>query len=63
MWFWVRNILLLMLLGGLAYAVLTRPDFLIRKDSANSAAKGFSEFYSKIRGSIADAPANYPSLN
>ncbi|HSG52987.1 MAG TPA: TcpQ domain-containing protein [Rheinheimera sp.] len=54
MWFWVRNITLLVVLGGLAYAILTKPDFLIRKDSANVAAEGFSEFYGKIRGSIAD---------
>ena len=54
MWFWIRNITLLVLLGGLAYAILTKPDFLIRKDSANVAAEGFSEFYGKIRGSIAD---------
>lgn len=54
MWFWIRNIVLLVLLGGLAYLILTRPDFLIRKDSANVAAEGFSEFYGKIRGSLAD---------
>ena len=54
MWFWIRNITLLVLLGGLAYAILTKPDFIFRKDSANVAAEGFSEFYSKIRGSIAD---------
>ena len=54
MWFWIRNITLLVVLGGLAYAILTKPDFLIRKDSANVAAEGFSEFYGKIRGSIAD---------
>ena len=54
MWFWLRNIFLLVLLGGLAYLLLTRPDFIFRKDVANQAAQGFSEFYSKIRGSIAD---------
>ena len=54
MWFWIRTITLLVVLGGLAYAILTKPDFLIRKDSANVAAEGFSEFYGKIRGSIAD---------
>ena len=54
MWFWIRNITLLVLLGGLAYAILTKTDFIFRKDSANVAAEGFSEFYSKIRGSIAD---------
>lgn len=54
MWFWIRNISLLVILGGLAYLLLTKPDFLIRKDSTNVAAESFSEFYSKIRGSLAD---------
>ncbi len=54
MWFWIRSIVILVVLGGLAYLILTRPDFLIRKDSANKAADSFSEFYGKIRGSIAD---------
>lgn len=54
MWFWIRNISLLVILGGLAYLLLTKPDFLIRKDATNVAAEGFSEFYSKIRGSLAD---------
>ncbi|MGP9802050.1 TcpQ domain-containing protein [Rheinheimera sp. NSM] len=54
MWFWLRNLTILVVLGGLAYLILTKPDFLIRKDSANVAAEGFSQFYSKIRGSIAD---------
>ena len=54
MWFWIRNISLLVIFGGLAYLLLTKPEFLIRKESTNVAAEGFSEFYSKIRGSIAD---------
>jgi hypothetical protein len=54
MWFWIRNLSLLVILGGLAYAILTKPEFLLRKDSANAAADSFSEFYGKIRGSIAD---------
>ena len=54
MWFWIRNLSLLVILGAFAYAIFTKPDFLIRKDSANIAAEGFSDFYSKIRGSIAD---------
>ena len=54
MWFWLRNLTILVVLGTLAYLILTRPDFLIRKNSANQAAEGFSEFYSKIRGSIED---------
>lgn len=52
--FWFRSIVLLLVLGGLGYLLMTKPDFFIRKDSANQAASGFSEFYSKIRGSIAD---------
>lgn len=54
MWFWIRNLSLLVILGGLAYAILTKPDFFLRKESANAAADSFSEFYGKIRGSIAD---------
>jgi hypothetical protein len=54
MWFWIRNISLLLILGGLAYGILTKPDFLFRKTSKNAAAESFSEFYGKIRGSIAD---------
>lgn len=54
MWFWIRSLVLLAVLGGLAYLLVTKPDFLIRKDTVNKAADGFSEFYGKIRGSIAD---------
>lgn len=54
MWFWIRSIVLLVVLGGLAYLVLTKPDFFLRKDTVNEAADSFSEFYGKIRGSIAD---------
>lgn len=54
MWFWFRSIVFLLVLGGLGYLLMTKPDFFIRKDSVNQAATGFSEFYSKIRGSIAD---------
>jgi hypothetical protein len=54
MWFWIRNIVLLALLAGFAYAILTKPEFLFRKDSVNAAAESFSEFYGKVRGSIAD---------
>jgi hypothetical protein len=54
MWFWMRNLTLLVILGGLAWAILTKPDFLLRKESVNAAAESFSEFYGKIRGSIAD---------
>lgn len=54
MWFWIRNLTLLVVLGAFAYAIFTKPDFLIHKDSANVAAEGFSDFYAKIRGSIAD---------
>lgn len=54
MWFWIRNFSLLVILGGVGYLLLTRPDFLIRKESTNKAAEGFSSFYGKIRGAIAD---------
>lgn len=54
MWFWIRNIILLLLLGGFAYLLLTKPDLILRTDKVNQAADGFSEFYGKIRGSIAD---------
>ena len=54
MWFWFRSIVLLLVLGSLGYFLMTKPDFFIRKDSVNQAADGFSQFYSKIRGSIAD---------
>jgi hypothetical protein len=54
MWFWIRNISLLVLLLGLAYGIMNKPDFFIRKESVNAAAKGLSEFYASIRSSIAD---------
>ncbi|MDX1391584.1 MAG: TcpQ domain-containing protein [Rheinheimera sp.] len=54
MWFWMRNLTLLVLLGGMAWAILTKPDFFLRKETTNAAAESFSEFYGKIRGSIAD---------
>ncbi|MBZ9612363.1 TcpQ domain-containing protein [Rheinheimera maricola] len=54
MWFWIRNIILLLLLGGIGYVLLTKPDLILRTDKVNQAAAGFSEFYSKVRGSVAD---------
>ncbi len=54
MWFWVRSTVILLVFGSLAYLLITRPDFLLGKDTANQAAESFSEFYSKIRGSLAD---------
>lgn len=54
MWFWIRNLTLLVLLGGLGWAILTKPDFILLKETSNSAATGFSEFYAKFRGSIID---------
>lgn len=54
MWFWLRNILLLLVLGTLAYLLIMKPDFLLRKDTVNEAAEGFSEFYSKVRNSLSD---------
>lgn len=53
MWFWIRNISLLLMLGGIAYVILVRPD-LLRSDSVNIAATGFSNFYGKIRVALAD---------
>ncbi|MEH8019792.1 TcpQ domain-containing protein [Rheinheimera metallidurans] len=52
MWFWIRNLTLFIILATLAYGIFTKPDFLIRKNSANVAAEGFSDFYSKVRSSI-----------
>ena len=54
MWFWIRSLILLVVLGGLAYLVMTKPEYIFRKETANQAAESFSEFYGKIRGSIAD---------
>lgn len=54
MWFWIRNIILLLLLGGFAYVLLTKPDLILRTDKVNQAAKGLSEFYGKIRGTDVD---------
>ena len=54
MWFWIRNITLLVLLGGFAYVLLTKPDLILKTDKVNSAAAGLSEFYGNIRGSLAD---------
>ena len=54
MGFWIRNIILAVVLGALAYAILTKPDFLFRKDNANAAAEGFSDFYERFRNSISD---------
>lgn len=54
MWFWIRNIILLVVLAALAYTVLTKPEIIFRKDTVNSAAKGLSDFYASIRGTLAD---------
>jgi hypothetical protein len=50
MWFWLRTILILGLLLAGGYFLLTKSELLIKKETMNTAARGFSEFYSKIRG-------------
>ncbi|MDX3773326.1 TcpQ domain-containing protein [Chromatiaceae bacterium AAb-1] len=55
MWFWIRNISLLVILGSLGYLLMTRPDFMLLRGNPSSAAEGFSNFYGKIRTSLADA--------
>ncbi len=54
MWFWFRTILILglLLLGG--YILLTKSELIIERETVNTAARGFTEFYSKIRGTQAD---------
>ena len=54
MGFWIRNIILALVLAALAYAILTKPDFLFRKETTNAAAEGFSDFYERFRSSISD---------
>lgn len=54
MWFWFRNIMLLLVLGTIGIFFMIKPDFIIRKDTVNQAAEGFSQFYSNIRSSVAD---------
>ncbi|MGI5308998.1 TcpQ domain-containing protein [Rheinheimera sp. WS51] len=54
MWFWIRNILLLLILGSAGYILLVRPDLVDLSSRTNQAAEGLSKFYSSIRGSIAD---------
>ncbi|KKO45414.1 hypothetical protein WG68_10180 [Arsukibacterium ikkense] len=50
MWFWFRTILILGSLLGGAYLLLTKSELLLERETVNTAARGFTEFYSKIRG-------------
>lgn len=54
MWLWIRTgfILALLLAGG--YFLLTKSELIFEKETMNTAARGFSEFYSNIRGTQAD---------
>jgi hypothetical protein len=52
MWFWLRNSILLLVLGSLGYVLLARPDLLDLSSRTNQAAAGFSHFYSSIRSSL-----------
>lgn len=54
MWFWLRNIILLLVLGSLGYVLLARPDLFDLSNRTNQAAEGFSNFYSSIRSAIDD---------
>ncbi|WP_333606701.1 TcpQ domain-containing protein [Arsukibacterium sp.] len=59
---WFFTLLLLVIIVGIAYLLLTRPDFIIRQESVNRAAEGFSNFYGKIRsGSFGrgDKPSDF----
>tara|TARA_R110002126_G_scaffold15570_3_gene63704 strand:- start:10359 stop:10934 length:576 start_codon:yes stop_codon:yes gene_type:complete len=47
---WFRTLLILGFLLTVGYVLLTKPDLIFKKETMNTAAKGFSEFYSKIRG-------------
>ncbi|CAM3743640.1 Toxin co-regulated pilus biosynthesis protein Q C-terminal domain-containing protein [Rheinheimera salexigens] len=55
MWFWIRNIILLLILGSVGYVLLARPDILVLSNRTNKAAEGLSNFYSSIRSSISDS--------
>lgn len=55
MWFWVRNIILLLILSSIGYVLLARPDLIKVSNRTNQAAEGFSNFYSSIRSSISDS--------
>ncbi|MEE2024200.1 MULTISPECIES: TcpQ domain-containing protein [Alkalimonas] len=55
MWFWIRSLIITVLLSGLVYLLLFRPDFFsLDREQSNRAAEGLSSFYERIRGTIAD---------
>lgn len=71
MWFWIRHVILGMILIIAAYIMLNTQDFVFNVDSSNSgtskfstqqnaAAKGLSDFYAKIRDAV---DTNRPSGN
>lgn len=53
MWYWVRFLFILGLLLAAGYFLLTKSDLIFKQETVNTAARGFSEFYSKIRGNQA----------
>ena len=53
MWYWVRTLVILGILLAAGYLLLTKADMIFQKETVNTAARGFSEFYSKIRGNQA----------
>ncbi|MDX1677393.1 TcpQ domain-containing protein [Arsukibacterium sp.] len=59
MWYWIRTLLILGLLAAGGYLLLTKADVIFKTETVNTAARGFSEFYAKIRGN--EAGSNYQS--
>lgn len=55
MWFWLRSLIIVVILGSVIYLLLIRPDFLsVNREQSNRAADGLSSFYERIRGTLAD---------
>ncbi|MCH8536725.1 MAG: toxin co-regulated pilus biosynthesis Q family protein [Alkalimonas sp.] len=55
MWFWVRSLIIVVVLGSIVYLLLIRPEFFsIDREKGNRAAEGLSSFYERIRGTVAD---------
>ncbi|MDX1536910.1 TcpQ domain-containing protein [Arsukibacterium sp.] len=53
MGFWIRTLIILGVLAGGGYLLLTKADMIFKQETVNTAARGFSEFYAKIRGNQA----------
>ncbi|MBV2128971.1 toxin co-regulated pilus biosynthesis Q family protein [Rheinheimera sp. SM2107] len=53
MGFWIRKIILLSIVAIGAYLLLSKSEMIFKGETVNTAARGFSEFYSKIRGNQA----------